>query len=281
METPELHRFAGFGLGMRTPHYPAYLAGDVPVDFVEIISENFMGDGGRPLDTLEKVRALYPVAMHGVSMSIGSADGLKADYLGRLKRLADRIEPLWVSDHLCWTGIGNFNAHDLLPLPYTREALDVACTNVALAQDLLQRPLLLENPSSYISFADDVMPEWTFLAELTRRTGCYLLLDINNIHVSAANHGFDPLAYLNGIPADRVRQVHLAGHSAGRDGLLIDTHDHPVPDPVWSLYATAMTRFGDTAVMIERDDDIPPIDELLAELDIARRLAPRQESIAA
>lgn len=281
METQDLCRFAGFGLGMRAPHYPAYLAGEVPVDFVEVISENFMGDGGRPLATLEKVRAIYPVAMHGVSMSIGSADGLKAEYLGRLKSLADRIEPLWVSDHLCWTGIGGFNSHDLLPLPYTDEALDMVCANVAHAQDLLGRPLLFENPSSYINFANDTMSEWTFLAELTRRTGCYLLLDINNIFVSAVNHGFDPLAYLDGIPGDRVLQIHLAGHSAGRDGLLIDTHDHPVPDPVWSLYATAMARFGDTAVMIERDDDIPPIDDLLAELDIARRLAQPQQSVAA
>jgi len=266
---------------MRTPHYPAYLAGTAPVDFVEIISENFMGDGGRPLHTLEQVRQNYPVAMHGVSMSIGSADGLNADHLGRLKRLADRIEPLWVSDHLCWTGIDGFNSHDLLPLPYTPEALDIACGNIALAQDLLARPLLIENPSSYISFADDVMPEWEFLRELTRRTGCYLLLDINNIHVSATNHGFDPLAYIEGIPADRVRQIHLAGHSEGQDGLLIDTHDHPVPDPVWALYAKAMLQLGDVAVMIERDDDIPPLETLLDELALARKLAATGESLAA
>lgn len=258
---------------MRTSHYPAYLAGEANVDFVEIISENFMGEGGRPLYTLDKVRERYPVAMHGVSMSIGSADGLNADYLARLKRLADRIDPLWISDHLCWTGIDGFNAHDLLPLPYTAQALDVAAANIALAQDLLGRAMLIENPSSYITFADDMMPEWMFLAELAERTGCYLLLDINNIYVSATNHGFDAMTYIEGVPASRVRQIHLAGHSAGRDGLLIDTHDHPVPDPVWQLYANAIGRFGDVAVMIERDDDIPPLEELLAELDIARRLA--------
>ncbi len=277
----DLPRFGGFGLGMRSPHYPAYLSGEAPVDFVEIISENFMGAGGRPLYTLDKVRERYPVAMHGVSMSIGSADGLKDDYLARLKQLADRIDPLWVSDHLCWTGIDGFNAHDLLPLPYTAEALDLAAANIALAQDLLERPLLIENPSSYISFADDVMPEWTFLAELAERTGCYLLLDINNIHVSATNHGFDAMTYIDEIPASRVRQIHLAGHSAGRDGLLIDTHDHPVPAPVWALYAKAIRRFGDVAVMIKRDDDIPPLEELIAELDIARRLAGVVESAAA
>ena len=277
----DLPRFGGFGLGMRSPHYPACLSGEAPVDFVEIISENFMGAGGRPLYTLDKVRERYPVAMHGVSMSIGSADGLKGDYLARLKQMADRIDPLWVSDHLCWTGIDGFNTHDLLPLPYTAEALDMAAANIALAQDLLERPLLIENPSSYISFADDVMPEWAFLAELAERTGCYLLLDINNIHVSATNHGFDAMTYIDAIPASRVRQIHLAGHSAGRDGLLIDTHDHPVPDPVWALYAKAIHRFGDVAVMIERDDDIPPLEELIAELDIARRLAGVVESAAA
>lgn len=281
MPQPSLPRFAGFGLGMRTEHYGAYLSGDAPVDFVEIISENFMGDGGRPLHTLDQVRQNYPIAMHGVSMSIGSADGVKSDYLARLKLLADRIDPLWISDHLCWTGIDGFNSHDLLPLPYTREALDIASANIAQAQDVLARPLLIENPSSYISFADDAMSEWEFLAELTRRTGCYLLLDINNVFVSATNHGFDPLAYLDGIPVDRVRQIHLAGHSAGQDGLLIDTHDHPVPDPVWALYAQAMPHLGDVAVMIERDDDIPPLDVLLGELAMARRLAGAQESLAA
>jgi uncharacterized protein (UPF0276 family) len=262
-----------FGLGMRPPHYSAFLDGDVDVDFVEVISENFMVDGGRPLDVLARVRAHYPVALHGVSMSIGSADGLNPDYLRRLRMLADRIEPIWVSDHLSWTGIEGFNSHDLLPLPYTREALDLVCDNIDRAQEMLGRAMLLENPSSYVEFADAAYGEWDFIAEMSRRTGCYLLLDVNNVFVSAANHGFDAIQYLDAIPADRVRQVHLAGHSQGRDGLLIDTHDHPVPDGVWALYRAAVERLGDVATMIERDDDIPALEVLLGELDMARAIA--------
>lgn len=281
MTQDQIARFGGFGLGMRTPHYPVYLAGEAPVDFVEVISENFMGDGGRPLYTIDRIREIYPVAMHGVSMSVGSADGLKTEYLSKLKKLAQRVQPLWVSDHLCWTGIDGFNSHDLLPLPYTEEALSIAAKNINHGQDFLERPILIENPSSYLTFADDAMTEWEFLSELTARTGCYLLLDINNIYVSGTNHGFDPKIYLDAIPVDRVRQIHLAGHSAGRDGLLIDTHDQPVPDPVWSLYAEVIDRFGDVAVMIERDDDIPPLEDLLAELEMARSFARHKESVAA
>ena len=273
MTSDTVARFAGYGLGMRAPHYPAFIEGEAPVDFVEVISENFMVAGGKPLQVLHRVREHYPIALHGVSMSIGAAHGVDKAYLARLKTLADRIEPLWVSDHLCWTGIAGFNSHDLLPLPYTKEALAIAAANIAQAQDALGRAMLIENPSSYLTYVDDAMSEWDFLAELTRRTGCYLLLDINNIYVSGTNHGFDPRAYLAAIPADRVRQIHLAGHSAGREGLLIDTHDHPVPDPVWQLYRDAIGRFGDVAVMIERDDDIPPLADLLAEVAIARQLA--------
>ena len=281
MTQDHIARFGGFGLGMRTPHYAAYLAGEAPVDFVEVISENFMGDGGRPLHTIDRIREIYPVAMHGVSMSVGSADGLNPDYLTKLKKLAQRVQPLWVSDHLCWTGIDGFNSHDLLPLPYTEEALAIAAMNINHAQDFLERPMLIENPSSYLTFADDAMTEWEFLSALTARTGCYLLLDINNIYVSGTNHGFDPKVYLDAIPADRVLQIHLAGHSAGREGLLIDTHDQPVPDPVWSLYAQVIDRFGDVAVMIERDDDIPPLEDLLAELEMARTFARVSKSVAA
>lgn len=281
MNHDQIARFGGFGLGMRTPHYPAYLAGEAPVDFVEVISENFMGEGGRPLHTIDRIREIYPVAMHGVSMSVGSADGLNPEYLAKLKKLAQRVQPLWVSDHLCWTGIDGFNSHDLLPLPYTEEALAIAAKNINYAQQFLERPMLIENPSSYLTFADDAMTEWEFLNELIARTGCYLLLDINNIYVSGTNHGFDPKVYLDAIPADRVRQIHLAGHSAGREGLLIDTHDQPVPDPVWSLYAQVIDRFGDVAVMIERDDDIPPLEDLLAELEMARAFARTPESVAA
>jgi hypothetical protein len=261
--------FQGFGLGLRPPHYQDFLAQDALVDFVEVISENFMIAGGRPLKILDAVRERVPVALHGVSMSVGSADGLRDDYLVRLKALADRVRPLWVSDHLCWTGVEGFNSHDLLPLPYTEEALEVVCTNILHAQDVLERPLVLENPSSYLVFADDEMSEWAFIAEVCRRTGCALLLDVNNIYVSATNHGFDPMAYIAGVPAERVRQIHLAGHSAGH-GLLIDTHDQSVPDPVWTLYDAACQRVGPVATMIERDDNIPPLAVLLAELDIAR-----------
>jgi uncharacterized protein (UPF0276 family) len=264
-----LPSFDGFGVGLRPPHYQAFLDQAALVDFVEVISENFMVRGGRPLHVLDAVRERYPLALHGVSMSIGSADGLRLDYLRRLKALADRVRPLWVSDHLCWTGVEGFNSHDLLPLPYTEAALDLVAANIKTAQDVLERPLVLENPSSYLTFADDEMPEWAFLAELCRRTGCYLLLDINNIYVSGTNHGFDPADYIDGVPLERVRQIHLAGHSQGKD-LLIDTHDHAVPDPVWDLYESVAARVGPVAAMIERDDDIPPLEELLAELDIAR-----------
>lgn len=271
--------FEGFGLGLRPPHYADFLEREVPVDFVEVISENFMVRGGRPLYILDAVRERHPVAMHGVSMSIGSADGVKPDYLRRLKALVDRVDPLWVSDHLCWTGLEGFNSHDLLPLPYTEEAMEVVCANIARVQDVLERPILLENPSSYLTFADDEMTEHGFMARMCEATGCSLLLDINNIYVSGTNHGFDPAAYIAGVPADRVRQIHLAGHSQGR-GLLIDTHDQPVPHPVWALYDIACRRFGPVATMIERDDDIPPLVELLAELDIARAHAAGLERAA-
>ena len=264
--------FSGFGLGMRRQHYADFLGDRQPVDFVEIISENFMVDGGRPLHTLDAVRERYPVAMHGVSMSIGGALGLDRVYLARLKALADRVRPLWVSDHLCWTGIDGHNTHDLLPVPYTEEALDIVCANITVAQDILERPMLFENPTSYVTLGLAEMSEWEFLSRMTERTGCYLLLDVNNVFVSSRNHGFDAVAYLDGLPADRVRQIHLAGHSQGAD-LLIDTHDSPVCDDVWLLYQRACLRFGAVATMIERDDAIPPLAELLDELDVARRLA--------
>ena len=262
----------GFGLGLRPQHYPAFLADPPELDFLEIISENFMVAGGRPLTTLDALRERYPMVMHGVSMSIGSADGVDLSYLRRLKTLADRVRPAWVSDHLCWTGVHGHNTHDLLPLPYTEEALAVVCENIRLAQDVLERALVIENPSSYLTFAASEMSEWAFLGEMCARTGCALLLDVNNIHVSAVNHGFDALEFLNGVPADRVWQIHLAGHTPNGD-LLIDTHDQPVPDPVWRLYDAACRRFGPVATMIERDDNIPPLEDLLAELEIARIVA--------
>lgn len=276
----EITPFHGFGLGLRIPHFQQFLTEDVPVDFIEIISENFMVAGGRPLHVLDRVRERWPVAMHGVSLSIGSADGVRADYLQRLKALADRVEPLWVSDHLSWSRVGHVNSHDLLPLPFTEEALDTVCANILHAQDVLERPLVLENPSTYLTFADDQMTEWAFLTEMTRRTGCYLLLDVNNIYVSGTNNGFDPYAYLAGVPAERVRQIHLAGHSQGRQRL-IDTHDQPVADPVWDLFSRISPRLGPVAAMIERDDNIPPLADLLSELDTARRLATAATAAAA
>ena len=262
----------GFGLGLRPQHYPAFMEAPPALDFLEIISENFMVPGGRPLATLDRLRERYPMVMHGVSMSIGSADGIDLAYLRRLKLLADRVRPAWVSDHLCWTGVRGHNTHDLLPLPYTEEALAVVCENIRIAQDVLERPMVIENPSSYLTFCASEMTEWAFLDEMCARTGCALLLDVNNIHVSAVNHGFDALEFLDGVPADRVWQIHLAGHTANGD-LLIDTHDQPVPDQVWRLYDAACRRFGPVATMIERDDQIPPLEDLLAELEIARIVA--------
>lgn len=260
-----------FGLGLRKPHYQDFLTSDVPVDFVEVISENFMVPGGRPRDVLRRVRERHPVALHGVSMSLGSADGVDVDYLRRLKALVDEVQPFIVSDHLCWTRTGGFNSHDLLPLPYTDEALGIVCDNISRAQDILKRPLVVENPSSYLSFDDADMTEWAFIRAMCDRSGCDLLLDVNNVYVSATNHGFHVADYIEGVPMERVRQIHLAGHMQGKE-LLIDTHDHPVADPVWTLLSLIAGDLDDVAVMIERDDNIPPLNELLAELDHARSL---------
>ncbi len=273
-----LPTFAGYGLGLRREHYRDFLDTHIPVDFVEVISENFMVDGGQPRDILRRVRERHPVALHGVSMSIGSADGLRRDYLRRLRALVDEINPLFVSDHLSWSRFAHFNSHDLLPLPYTEETLAVVCGNIDTAQDAIGRSMLFENPSSYVTFTASTMTEWEFLNEMTRRTGCGLLLDINNIYVSSRNHGWDADAYLDGIAADRVRQIHLAGHTQG-EYLLIDTHDQPVPADVWALYAKAMSKLGPVATMIERDDAIPPLAELLDELDTARSLQPRNTHV--
>ena len=262
----------GFGLGLRTQHYHDFLDARQPVDWLEVISDNYMVDGGKPLVILDRIRTDYPVAMHGVSLSIGAINGLDTDYLARLKALQQRIEPMWVSDHLCWTGVHGRKLHDLMPLPFTGEALQVVQRNVQQAQEALRRPLVLENVSSYVEFETSEMTEWEFLAEICRTTGCKLLLDINNIYVSAFNHGFSPADFITGVPVDSVMQIHLAGHQDNGDHL-IDTHDHPVCDGVWDLYQQALRQFGDIPTMIERDDKIPPLPELLAELDIARTLA--------
>ena len=263
---------AGFGLGLRTTHYADFLQSTPPVDWLEIISDNYLIEGGRPLAVLDAIRARYPMAMHGVSMSIGTPAGPDPRYLRDLARLARRVRPLWISDHLCWTGVHGHNLHDLLPLPYTEEALETVVRNVGIVQDALGAPILLENVSSYVAFADSQMGESTFLRAVVERSGCLVLRDVNNVFVSAVNHGQDPLAYLDDIPADRVRQIHLAGHTDHGDHL-IDTHDHPVADAVWSLYRAALERFGPVATMIERDDHIPPLAELLDELEHARRIA--------
>ncbi|MEW8693142.1 MAG: DUF692 domain-containing protein [Candidatus Thiodiazotropha endolucinida] len=263
---------SGFGLGLRTQHYNDFLAGPQPVEWLEVISDNYMVDGGKPLAMLDKIRADYPMVMHGVSMSIGGIDGLDKNYLRKLKALEQRIEPMWVSDHLCWAGVHGRILHDLLPLPYTNEALQVIKRNVEEAQEVLQRPLVLENVSSYVEYKASEMTEWEFLTEVCQATGCQILLDINNIYVSAFNHGFDPLRFIQGVPVDRVVQFHLAGHLDNGDHL-IDTHDHPVCDGVWDLYRQALMHFGYIPTMIERDANIPPLAELLSELDIARSIA--------
>lgn len=264
-------KLAGFGLGLRTPHYEAVLNEPHAIDWLEIITENYLVPGGKPLDYLERIRERFPMVMHGVSLSIGSTDPVDTGYLAGVRALAARIEPHWISDHLCWTGIDGRNMHDLLPLPYTEEALALVVARVGQIQDALGRQILLENVSSYLAFHESDMSEWEFLREVAVRADCAILLDINNIYVSSVNHGFDALTYLQAIPADRVRQFHLAGHS-DLGGHLIDTHDHPIVEPVWNLYRAAVARFGAVPAMIERDDNIPALSELVAELQIARDL---------
>ncbi len=265
-------RGTGFGLGLRTQHYADFMARKQPLDWLEIITDNYLIDGGKPLAVLETIRRDYPVAMHGVAMSIGASQGVDVPYLQRVKALADRIEPLWVSDHLCWTGPGPQQLHDLYPLPYTEESARHVIAQIRHAQDVLGRRLVLENVSSYVRYRHDSACEWQFLAHIAEEADCLLLVDVNNIYVSSVNHGFDPLTYLHALPAHRVQQIHLAGHSDNGDHI-IDTHDHPVAQPVWDLYAQACQRFGAVAAMIERDDHIPPLDELLDELATARRTA--------
>jgi uncharacterized protein len=264
----------GFGLGLRVDHYEAILAERPAIDWFEALTENYLVPGGKPLDYVTRIRERYPLAMHGVSLSIGSTAPLDREYLRQVKALAARLEPAWISDHLCWTGVSGRNTHDLLPLPYTEEAVENVVERVQTVQDILGQRILLENVSSYVAFRDSRLTEWEFLAEIARRADCLILLDVNNIYVSAVNQEFDALAYLDAVPAERVQQIHLAGHENHGD-YLVDTHDHPVPDPVWELYAHAVRRFGAVSTMIERDDHIPPLAELCAELDAARALSRR------
>jgi uncharacterized protein (UPF0276 family) len=263
----------GFGLGLRPQHYEALLGEHRGrIGWLEALTDNYLIPGGRPLHFLDQLRAHYPVVLHGVSLSIGSTDPLDLDYVRSVKALAARVEPAWVSDHLCWTGVGGVNLHDLMPLPFTEETVRHVVSRVHAVQDLLGRQLVLENVSTYVSFAADEMTEWEFLREIAQRADCKLLLDVNNVYVSSVNHGFDPLSYVRGVPVERVQQFHLAGHS-NQGEYLIDTHDEPVCEEVWALYAAAVARFGSVSTMIERDDKIPDLPVLLAELDRARSIA--------
>ena len=271
--------FLGVGVGLRPVHYPEIFAREAEgkplgVDWFEALSENYMVAGGRPRRVLREIRALAPVVLHGVSLNIGSTDALDLDYLTTLRQLADETSAIWVSDHLCWTGVAGRNIHDLLQLPYSEQALAHVVQRVQRVQEHLGRRIALENVSSYLSYHADAMPEWEFLASVAERADCGILLDVNNIFVSAHNHGFDADAYLAGIPPERVFQFHLAGHSE-EPPLLIDTHDHPVRSEVWALFERAVRRFGPVSTLIEWDDHIPPYARLLEEAERAREILTR------
>ena len=261
----------GMGLGLRTEHYHHILEQLPAVDWFEILTENYLVDGGNPLYYLDKVCEHYPLVMHGVSLSIGSTDPINFDYLKKVSQLAERVQPKWISDHLCWTGVHQRNIHDLLPLSYTEKTIQHVVERIKCVQDFYKRQLVLENVSSYITYKESEMTEWEFLTEIAQRADCFILLDINNIYVSAYNHGFNPETYLHSIPIERVQQFHLAGHLNCGD-YIIDTHDHPVINEVWDLYAKAIRRFGDVSTMIERDDHIPPFEELWQELRYAKKI---------
>lgn len=267
-----LNPHLGFGLGLRSEHYHDLIAHEHAIDWLEILSENYMLAGGKPLYYLDQICARYPVVMHGVSLSIGSTDPLNHTYLHELKKLAQRVKPKWISDHLCWTGVQGINLHDLMPLPYTEEALAHLVTRITQVQDFLGQRILIENVSSYLTYEHSTMSEWEFLRTLAQQADCLILLDINNIHVSAHNHGFDPRLYLEAMPAERIQQIHLAGHTNKGD-YSIDTHDQDIIDPVWNLYRESLQRFGKVSTMIERDDNIPPLSELISELQRARAIS--------
>ena len=274
------HPHLGFGIGLRSCHFEHILAHQPAVDWFEIISENFLDSRGWPRHVLDRVAERYSVVMHGVSLSIGSSDPLDFDYLAKLKQLASEIGPRWISDHLCWTGILGRNTHDLLPLPLTEESLAHVVERVRRVQDFLERPLVLENPSTYVTFADDTLDEWDYLAALTAETGCGLLLDVNNVYVSSVNHGFDPEVYLDAIPADRIVQFHLAGHTnCGTH--IVDTHDGPVIEEVWRLYARIYARTEGVSTLLEWDSKIPPLDEVHAEVLRAKALVEEGGLVAA
>jgi uncharacterized protein (UPF0276 family) len=245
-------------------HYPHVLECRPHIDWFEVISENFMVAGGNPRRILRKVRECYPVALHGVGLSLGSVDPLDEEYLRALEELAADVEPAWLSDHLCWSSFGGHRAHDLWPLPYTEEALDLVASRLIVVQERLGRCFLVENVSSYLRYAHSTLSEWEFLTELSKRTDCLMLLDVNNVYVSAHNLGFEPLDFIRGIPAGRVAQIHLAGHT-DQGTHLLDSHDQPVCRDVWALYEAAIARFGRVSTLIEWDDRIPPLERLIRE----------------
>jgi uncharacterized protein (UPF0276 family) len=259
----------GFGVGLRRPHYGEILQSEPQMDWFEVISENFMVAGGRPLEVVDGVRERYPVVMHGVSLSIGSTDPLNRPYLKDLRTLAQRIEPAWISDHLCWTGVGGRNLHDLLPMPHTEEAVLHTARRIREVQEVLGRQILIENVSSYMTYAHSPLTEWEFLAAVAEEADCAILLDINNIYVNAFNHRFDACRYIDAMPADRVVQFHLAGH-ADHGSYLLDTHDHPVRPEVWELYEYAIASLGTVSTLIEWDDNIPEFSVLAATATEAR-----------
>lgn len=265
----------GDGLGLRSPHLEEILAGRSRAEWFEALTENYIGlpgiGAGRPLQKLLEVRRLRPVTLHGVSLSLGGSDRLDETYLKAVLNLADQVEPAWISDHLCWTGVHGYNTHDLLPLPRNQESLNHVVARVQKVQETWKRRLIVENVSSYVDDPADEMPEWDFIAELVRRSGCGLLLDINNVYVSSRNHGFDPFVYLSAIPMKDVAQIHLAGHS-DRGDIVIDTHDHPVRDEVWNLYASVLPLIPSVSSMVEWDANIPPLDRVEQELMKAKMI---------
>jgi hypothetical protein len=267
----------GVGIGLRPTHFGEILSRQPEVDWFEVLSENYMDTGGRPLFILDKVVERYPVALHGVSLSVGSTDPLDRDYLRKLKGLARRTKAHWISDHLCWTGVLGRNTHDLLPLPYDEATLRHVIGRVREVQDFLERPLVLENASTYLEFASSTLPEWEFLTRLATEADCGLLLDVNNVYVSAFNHGFSAEEYIDAIPADRVVQYHLAGHT-NKGTHIVDTHNGPALDEVWALYARATARTGLVSTLFEWDADIPPLEDVVIE---ARRAHLHRRAAAA
>ncbi len=270
----------GIGIGLRAPHLDHILSHEPDVSWFEIISENYMVDGGMPLHMLDRILAQYAVVQHGVGLYVGSAQGVDRDHLARLKRLVRRTHTPWVTDHLCWGSVDGTFSHDLLPLPYTWEAVERAVENIKMVRDVLEVPFVVENVSSYVEFHESEMTEWEFLTEVVERADAGILLDVNNIYVSSVNHGFDPMTYVDYVPHDRIAQFHIAGHSR-YERFVIDTHDHPVVDPVWRLYARAVELAGPTPTLLEWDARIPPFDEVHAEaLKANRFLSHREQEVS-